>query len=244
MQVWKGVFVIRCKELPTDLGVCETIKDIDGFNGLYAITSRGRVWGYPNDTRSKGHWLKPRIDNQGYAKVGLYLGNKKYKWIFIHRLVAIAYIPNPQNKPFINHKDFNRVNNNIENLEWCTHWENMNYSYERGRFNAEVRDKALKKAQQKAWEKKTYLIAHKAVQAKKTYLKMIQVAKEMRTWEKAHIAAWKVLKKKTKLFKDGIFIAEFDSIKEAAKYASDKGWCSFYALRAFKKSRGCTIESN
>lgn len=87
--------MIRCKELPTDLGICETIKDIDGFGGLYAITSRGRVWAYPNSTRSKGHWLKPRIDNHGYAKVGLYLGDKKYKWIFIHRLVAIAYIPNP-----------------------------------------------------------------------------------------------------------------------------------------------------
>ena len=235
--------MIRCKELPNDLGICETIKDIDGFGGLYAITSRGRVWAYPNSTRSKGHWLKPRIDNQGYAKVGLYLGDKKYKWIFIHRLVAIAYIPNPQNKPFINHKDFNRVNNNIENLEWCTHWENMNYSYVRGRFNEEVRDNALKKAQRIAKEQKTYLAAHKAVKEKQSWRKMIERARELKTWEKAHIAAWKVMKKKTKLFKDDVFVAEFDSIKEASRYAADMGWCSYDTLRAFKKSRGCIIVS-
>lgn len=235
--------MIRCKELPTDLGICETIKDIDGFGGLYAITSRGRVWAYPNSTRSKGHWLKPRIDNHGYAKVGLYLGDKKYKWIFIHRLVAIAYIPNPQNKPFINHKDFNRVNNNIENLEWCTHWENMNYSYVRGRFNAEVRDNALKKAQRIAKEQKTYLAAHKATKEKQSWRKMIERARELKTWEKAHIAAWKVMKKKTKLFKDDVFVAEFDSIKEASRYAADMGWCSYDTLRSFKKSRGCIIVS-
>ena len=128
MQVWKGVFVIRCKELPTDLKEGEEIRDIDGYGGLYAITSRGRVWAYPNSTRSKGHWLKPRIDNNGYARVGLYLGNKKYKLIFIHRLVAMAYIPNPQNKPCVNHKDFNRKNNKVENLEWCTELYNVHYT--------------------------------------------------------------------------------------------------------------------
>ena len=235
--------MIRCKELPTDLEICETIKDIDGFGGLYAITSRGRVWAYPNSTRSKGHWLKPRIDNHGYAKVGLYLGNKKYKFIFIHRLVAMAYIPNPQNKPFINHKDFNRVNNNIENLEWCTAWENMNYSYVRGRFDAEVRDNALKKAQRIAKEQKTYLAAHKATKEKQSWRKMVERAKELKTWEKAHIVAWKVLKKKTKLFKDDVFVAEFNSIKEASRYAADMGWCSYNTLRAFKKSRDCIIVS-
>jgi hypothetical protein len=117
----------------------------------------------------------------------------------------------------------------------------MNYSYSRGRFNAKVRNEALKKAQEKAWEKKTYIIAQKATQEKKTYLKMIQVANEMRTWEKAHIAAWKALKKKTKLFKDNVFIAEFESIKDASRYAADKGWCSYSALKAFKKSRDCIL---
>lgn len=235
--------MIRCKELPTDLGVCETIKDIDGFNGLYAITSRGRVWGYPNDTRSKGHWLKQKIDKRGYARVGLFLGKNKYKLIFVHRLVAMAYIPNPQDKPFVNHKDFNRVNNNVENLEWCTPWENINYSYVRGRYDTELRDKWLKFAQEKAKKKKTYLIAHKATKEKQSWKKMVEKAKELKTWEKAHIAAWKVLKKKTKLFKDGVFVAEFDSIKGASRYAADMGWCSFETLRAFKKSRGCIIVS-
>lgn len=77
--------MIRCKELPTDLKEGEEIRDIDGFDGKYAVTNFGRVWAYPNSTRSKGHWLKPRIDNHGYARVGLYLGNKKYKLIFIEK---------------------------------------------------------------------------------------------------------------------------------------------------------------
>ena len=145
--------MIRTKEYPKDLQDGEIIKDIDGFNGLYAVTNYGRIWGYPNATRLKGHWISPKIERSGYARVSLYLGNKKYKFMFIHRLVAASFIPNPDNKPFINHKDFNTINNRVDNLEWCTHWENMNYSYVRGRFNAEIRDEALKKAQKKAWKK-------------------------------------------------------------------------------------------
>lgn len=235
--------MIRCKELPTDLKEGEEIRDIDGYGGLYAITNYGRVWGYPNYTKLKGHWKKQIIDVNGYAKVDLFLGNKKYKRMFVHRLVAMAYIPNPQNKPFVNHKDFNTLNNKSENLEWCTHWENMNYSYVRGRFNAEVRDNALKKAQRIAKEQKTYLAAHKATKEKQSWRKMVERAKELKTWEKAHIVAWKALKKKTKLFKNNAFIDEFESIQEAARYAADMGWCSYNTLRAFKKSRDCIIVS-
>ena len=119
----------------------------------------------------------------------------------------------------------------------------MNYSYVRGRFDAEVRDNALKKAQRIAKKQKTYLAAHKATKEKQSWKKMVEKAKELKTWEKAHIAAWKVLKKKTKLFKDDVFVAEFDSIKEASRYAADMGWCSYGTLRAFKKSKGCIIVS-
>jgi len=68
---------------------------------------------------------------QGYSTVQLWVkGNVKN--LFIHRLVAIAFVPNPYNKPFINHKNGIRSDNALENLEWCTHQENMQHAYDTG----------------------------------------------------------------------------------------------------------------
>lgn len=97
------------------------MRDIVGLEGLYAITSCGKVWSY----RSK-KFLKP-------YKVGEYLGvkltkNNERKKYYIHRLVAEAYIPNPNGCKIINHKDENKHNNCINNLEWCTSKYNNEYS--------------------------------------------------------------------------------------------------------------------
>lgn len=59
-----------------------------------------------------------KIEKNGYERVGLYI-NKKIKFFYVHRLVAMAYIPNPNNLPIVNHIDRNRKNNNVSNLEWC-----------------------------------------------------------------------------------------------------------------------------
>ena len=94
--------------------------DIKGYEGLYAITEDGQVWSY----RAK-KFMKPN-QTRGYLKVKL--SNKEIrKDYYIHRLVAEAYIPNPQNKPQVNHKDENKLNNNVDNLEWMTAKENTNY---------------------------------------------------------------------------------------------------------------------
>lgn len=75
--------------------------------------------------------LKPMITKDGYFYVGLYI-NRKRKYKNIHRLVAIEFIPNPENKPCVNHIDGNKQNNNVKNLEWCTYQENSRHSIDNG----------------------------------------------------------------------------------------------------------------
>ena len=97
------------------------MKDIKGYEGLYAITTCGKVWSY----RSK-KFLRPSNDGRGYLFVGL-CKNGTRKQYRIHRLVAEAYIPNPDNLPEVNHKDENKEHNYIGNLEWCDRKYNCNY---------------------------------------------------------------------------------------------------------------------
>lgn len=111
----------------------EIWKDIEGFEGLYQISTLGRVKSLPKYTYSKGYpqlrkekILKPGYTgkNRCYATVRLNDG-KGYK---VHRLVAQAFIPNPDNLPQVNHKDENPFNNNVDNLEWCSNQYNVKYS--------------------------------------------------------------------------------------------------------------------
>ena len=97
------------------------MKDIKGYEGLYAITSCGKVWSY---RRKK--FLKPVANRVGYFYVNLCI-NGNHTSYAIHRLVAEAYIPNPENLPEINHKDENKENNCLQNLEWCNRKYNINY---------------------------------------------------------------------------------------------------------------------
>lgn len=97
------------------------MKDIKNYEGLYAVTSCGKVWSY----KSK-KFLKLRERKDGYLCVDLCKDGIK-KTCFIHRLVAEAYIPNPENKPQINHIDEDKSHNWINNLEWATAKENVNH---------------------------------------------------------------------------------------------------------------------
>jgi hypothetical protein len=105
------------------------MKDVNGYEGLYAITSCGKVWSY-----RRNRFLKARDKGDGYVKVTLTDGNGKAKDHSIHRLVAEAYIPNPDNLPEVNHKNENRARNNVQNLEWCTRQYNVNYGTCRSKF--------------------------------------------------------------------------------------------------------------
>lgn len=110
----------------------EIWKDIQGYEGLYQISNLGNVkslsFGPKNIRRSgKERILKSSPSNCGYYKVELY-NNGKSKMHYIHRLVATAFIPNPHNKPQINHIDGVKSNNSAANLEWITASENQKHS--------------------------------------------------------------------------------------------------------------------
>ena len=104
----------------------ETWKEIEGFNGRYEVSNFGNV------RNSKGKILKQSISRNGYKRISLFKNG--YKFMLVHRLVAIAFVDNPESKPCVNHIDNDRANNFAENLEWVTHKENMMWASSQGRM--------------------------------------------------------------------------------------------------------------
>ena len=119
----------------------ETWVDISGYEGLYKVSDRGRLlsmvgWnGHERKSRKKiiSGWVQKTDVNGTYKRrvVGLAKDGKKEEFK-VHRLVAMAFIANPENKPSINHKDGNPLNNSVDNLEWCTQKENIAHAIETG----------------------------------------------------------------------------------------------------------------
>lgn len=104
-----------------------------GFEGFYEVDTLGNVYSIVHNASRRKRTLKPYPNEAGYLKVNLYDENGKCKKKYVHRLVAEAFIPNPQNKPNVNHKDCNVKNNAVENLEWCTQSENILHCSKLGR---------------------------------------------------------------------------------------------------------------
>lgn len=106
----------------------EVWKDIDGYEGIYQVSNLGKVrsldrkvWNYIKP----GRILKTHNNGHGYYNVSLHNKDKIEKHAYIHILVAKAFIPNPNNYTEVNHKDFDKTNNCVDNLEWVSHHQNI-----------------------------------------------------------------------------------------------------------------------
>jgi len=113
---------------------CEIWKDIIGYEGLYKVSNFGRIKSLDKicgNFLRKAKIRKIRLDKDGYCVISLYkLG--KIKYTGVHRLVATAFIPNPENKKFVNHKKGIKTDNRASELEWVTQSENEKHAFEIG----------------------------------------------------------------------------------------------------------------
>lgn len=99
---------------------------VELYGAKISVFSDGSVWNH------RGSRNKRRFGNvspKGYMKILVRDEEGKSHTVFVHKLVAMAFVPNPDNKPQVNHKDGNKQNNTPQNLEWCTNEENMNHRY-------------------------------------------------------------------------------------------------------------------
>jgi hypothetical protein len=115
--------------------------DVVGYEGIYQITRCGKMRSLDrlvkgrggNRQRVKGTLLKPSISD-GYLYFHLRDGEGGRHNKYMHRLLCVAFLPNHKNYPCVNHKDSNRANNSLDNLEWCTQQQNIQHAYDNGRI--------------------------------------------------------------------------------------------------------------
>lgn len=104
------------------MGIPVLWKPVPGYEGLYSVSSDGKVKSLFRYKKT----LTPSVTRHGYETVELFSDGKSKRFL-VHRLVALAFIPNPENLPQVNHKDENKRNNHVSNLEWVTAKQNMNH---------------------------------------------------------------------------------------------------------------------
>lgn len=121
----------------------ERILNVKGID--YIIREDGKIFSTHNRGRAKYHQeIKQRMNSDGYMCITVgKTGNRTVA--SVHRLVAKAFIPNPLNLPEVNHKDYDRTNNSVDNLEWCSHKENIDYTLAAGRHVSQTLDYSGKK---------------------------------------------------------------------------------------------------
>lgn len=136
--------------------MAEIWKDVVDYEGIYEVSNKGRIRTNENKTTYTEHhgvrkWkqriLKQKLSNGSY-RVSLFKHGMARSWL-VHRLVAFAFLPLIENKNFVNHIDGSRLNNVVENLEWCNHTENNNHAFDnkliKTAFAVTLIDKSSKK---------------------------------------------------------------------------------------------------
>jgi hypothetical protein len=128
-----------------DLRPGEVAKDIPGYSGLYAITTHARIWGYPREIVGCGNrkrwvqpgaWQTPQNAGFGYLQLGLTKDGVRRRRC-VHKLVAEVFLPNPRGLSEVNHRDGDKHNNVLSNLEWCTRRENIQHARREGLLRAQ-----------------------------------------------------------------------------------------------------------
>jgi hypothetical protein len=123
-------------ELSNEIETVE-MKFIPGYEGLYSATKDGRIYRHETERRKGGFLGTERTTD--YIRVYL-VKDRVPGWHYVHTLVALAYLPNPENKPQVNHKNLNKHDNRLENLEWVTWRENWLHARSLGRFRGSMLD--------------------------------------------------------------------------------------------------------
>lgn len=113
--------------------MCEIWKTVDGYDGLYEVSNKGRVKSLNYNHTNKSAIMSGWVSGKGYDYVHLCKDGTVLSYR-VCRLVAKAFIPNPENKPYVDHIDTNRRNNCVENLRWCTQSENQRNKISRTRY--------------------------------------------------------------------------------------------------------------
>ena len=181
----------------------ENWKDIAGYEGLYSISSYGIVMSHRS-----GRCLKPIITKFGYARVHL-AKDGITKTATVHRLVTLAFIPNPEGKPTVNHINEDKLDNRVENLEWATNQEQN------------VHGTRIKRAVANT-DYKARAIDYSAVAAKHDYSKMNTAQ----------------MKPVLQFSMDGVFIAKYSALSQAARFLGISAGSICRCLKGERRSCG------
>lgn len=125
----------------------EIWKDVPNYEGLYQVSNLGNVKSLARKNKNRVNRekiMKLKLNNSGYYQVWLCKNNKS-KGFFVHRLIALTFVPNLNNFPEVNHIDAVKTNNKVSNLEWCTHMDNMKHANNLGLISIKEMTEAKRK---------------------------------------------------------------------------------------------------